>query len=391
MSGPDEQLLHGVRRDLVVRGEQRAATDRADVAAALGQAGAWGSRRLLDAVDDVTAELTGAGPLQPLLDDPGVTDVLVNGPDEVWVDDGDGLRRVALDLGPPERLRALAVRLAARSGRRLDDASPYVDARLPGGTRLHAVLAPVAVGGTLLSLRVPPRRTWSLPALVACRTVPPGWDVVLDAVVRRRLGFLVSGGTGSGKTTLLSTLLGRAHPAERVVTVEDTAELAPACPHHVALEARHPNAEGAGAVTLSDLVRQALRMRPDRVVVGECRGAEVLDLLSALNTGHAGGCGTVHANAVEHVPSRLEALGVLGGVGRAAIARQTASALDVVVHLERRAGLRRVVAVGAVVDHGDVVVVEPALVAGADPGDPGHVADGWPVLRGLLADLAPPW
>jgi len=382
----DDALLARVRAGLV----DRAGDGPADVAAALGRTGTWGSRRLLDTVDDVSAELTGAGPLQPLLDDPEVTDVLVNGPDEVWVDTGDGLRRVAVDLGGPERLRALAVRLAARSGRRLDDASPYVDARLPGGTRLHAVLAPVAVGGTLVSLRVPPRRSFSLPELVACGTVPPGWDAVLDAVVRRRLGFLVSGGTGSGKTTLLSTLLGRVGPRERVVTVEDTAELAPACVHHVALEARHPNAEGAGAVTLSDLVRQALRMRPDRVVVGECRGAEVLDLLSALNTGHAGGCGTVHANAVEHVPSRLEALGLLGGAGRLALARQTASALDVVVHLERRDGLRRVVTVGVVVDLGESVAVQEALVAGQQPGDTGGTGPGWPLLAGLLGGPEPP-
>jgi pilus assembly protein CpaF len=383
----DDALLARVRAGLVVGSGE----GPAEVAAVLGRTGTLGSRRLLDAVDDVTAALTGAGPLQPLLDDPEVTDVLVNGPDEVWVDTGDGLRRVAVDLGGPERLRALAVRLAARSGRRLDDASPYVDARLPGGTRLHAVLAPVAVGGTLLSLRVPPRRSFSLPELVARGTVPPGWDAVLQAVVRRRLGFLVSGGTGSGKTTLLSTLLGLVARHERVVTVEDTAELAPACAHHVALEARHPNAEGAGAVTLSDLVRQALRMRPDRVVVGECRGGEVLDLLSALNTGHAGGCGTVHANAVEHVPSRLEALGLLGGVGRLALARQTASALDVVVHLERRDGLRRVVTMGVVVDLGEQVAVQEALVAGAEPDRPGRTGPGWDRLAGLLGEQAPPW
>ncbi len=383
----DDALLARVRASLV----DRAASGPAEVAAALGRDGTWGSRRLLDAVDDVTAELTGAGPLQVLLDDPEVTDVLVNGPDEVWVDSGEGLRRVPLDLGPPERLRALAVRLAARSGRRLDDASPYVDARLPGGTRLHAVLPPVAVEGTLLSLRVPPRRTFSLDDLCDRGTVPPGWEAVLAGTVRARLGFLVSGGTGSGKTTLLSSLLGEVAPHERVVTVEDTAELAPACAHHVRLEARHANAEGVGAVTLSDLVRQALRMRPDRVVVGECRGAEVLDLLSALNTGHAGGCGTVHANAVEHVPSRLEALGLLAGVGRVALARQTASALDVVVHLERREGLRRVVTIGVVVDLGDRVAVHEALVAGGPPGDPGRAGPGWPRLAELLGPWAPPW
>jgi pilus assembly protein CpaF len=379
----DPGVLARVRAGLVHRGSDRPG----DVAHLLSGEGV--RRDLLGALDEVTAELTGAGPLQPLLDDPAVTDVLVNAPDEVWVDAGTGLRRVDLDLGPPERLRALAVRLAARSGRRLDDAAPYVDARLPGGVRLHAVLAPLAVDGTVLSLRVPPRRGFTLPELVGLGGVPPGWDAVLAAVVRRRLGFLVSGGTGTGKTTLLSALLGEVDPAERVVTVEDTAELRPACPHHVRLESRPANAEGSGAVPLAELVRQALRMRPDRVVVGECRGAEVLDLLTALNTGHAGGCGTVHANAAEHVPSRLEALGMLGGVGRAALARQVASALDVVVHLERREGLRRVVGVGVVVDRGEHVEVEAALVAMSAPGSPGARGRGWPRLAALLGDDDP--
>lgn len=345
-----------------------------------------GSRQVLAAVSSLSAALTGAGPLQVLLDDPAITDVLVNGPRQVWVDSGAGLRQIEVDLGEESDVRALAVRLAAASGRRLDEASPCVDARLPQGVRLHAVLPPVSPGGTLLSLRVPARRAFSLAELTGAGTVPPGWDLVLDQVVRRRLGFLVSGGTGSGKTTLLSCLLGRADPAERIVTVEDTVELSPRCPHLVRLEARRANAEGVGAISLSELVRQALRMRPDRIVVGECRGAEVTDLLAALNTGHAGGCGTVHANAARHVPARLEALGMLAGISREALARQMDSALDVVVHLERPAGLRRIMSVGvlAAAEDGQVQVVEGLRADARDPGSPGTRGPGWPALAALL-------
>jgi len=238
---------------------------------------------------------------------------------------------------------------------------------------------------TILSLRVPRRRTFTLDELVESGTVAQNWAMVLTGVVRRRLGFLVSGGTGTGKTTVLGTLLGLVDPAERVVLVEDTSELTPALPHVVRLEARHANAEGAGSLTLADLVRQALRMRPDRLVVGECRGPEVRDLLAALNTGHAGGCGTVHANAAADVPARLEALAALAGLDRAATASQVASAIDVVVHLSRVGRDRRVVEIGVVeTDRGtgdlDVRVV-PALTwyDGRERTGP-----GWERLASLL-------
>ncbi|PIE27375.1 MAG: pilus assembly protein CpaF [Micrococcales bacterium] len=294
-------------------------------------------------VDRLWADLAGAGPLQPLLEDPSVTDILVNGPGPVWVDAGNGLGARDVGLNDESALRALAVRLAAASGRRLDEATPFVDARLPGGARLHAVLAPISPVGTLISIRVPRARPFTMDELVASGTVPARWAPVLADIVRQRLGFLVSGGTGTGKTTVLSTLLSLADPSERVLIVEDAVELRPGLPHVVHLEARHPNNEGAGEVTLTDLVRQALRMRPDRLVVGECRGAEVRDLLAAMNTGHEGGCGTIHANNATDVPARLEALGSLAGLGRSAVAAQAASALDVVVAL-RREGHRRVVA-----------------------------------------------
>ena len=218
-------------------------------------------------------------------------------------------------------VRRLAQRLAAVVGRRLDDSSPFVDARLADGTRVHAVLASVATPGTCLSLRVPAARTFSLADCVAGGSVSPAAAEVLRRVVEHRLAFLISGGTGSGKTTLLAALLGLVGPQQRIVIVEDSRELNPAHPHVVRLEGRPVNAEQRGAITLTDLVRQALRMRPDRLVVGEVRGAEIADLLTAMNTGHEGGCGTVHANSAADVPARLEALAALGHLGRAGSAR----------------------------------------------------------------------
>ena len=255
-----------------------------------------GGPGLLAVVAEVRSELTGFGPLEPLLADGEVSDVLVNGPAEVWVDRGDGLTRADVRFRDEAAVRRLAQRLAASAGRRLDVARPTVDARLAGGVRLHAVLPPVSPAGTLVSLRVARRRTFTLAELVARGTVPPGLDQVLDDLVRARVSFLVTGGTGSGKTTLLATLLSRVPAAERIVLVEDSGELAPAHPHVLRLEARTANVEGAGAVDLRALVREALRMRPDRLVVGEVRGGEVVELLAALNTGHDGGAGTVHAS-----------------------------------------------------------------------------------------------
>jgi pilus assembly protein CpaF len=283
----------------------------------------------------------GAGVLDPLLHLPGVTDVLVNGPDGVFLDRGGGLEPAGLRFGSEGEVRRLAVRLAASVGRRLDDGSPFVDARLPGGVRVHAVLPCVADAGTCLSLRVPNRQRLSLADWVASGSLPAHGAELLTGLVAARRAFLVSGGTGSGKTTLLGALLGLVPSGERIVVVEDSRELQPDHPHCVRLEGRPPNAEGAGAVTLTHLVRQALRMRPDRLVVGEVRGAELADLLSALNTGHEGGCGTVHANSAGDVPARLEALAALGGLGRDALHAQLAAALQVLVHVRRLSDGRR--------------------------------------------------
>jgi pilus assembly protein CpaF len=278
MSEPDTaRLTDAVRGRLAGTGP--ALPTVADVAAAVrAEGGVLGDAELLSLADRLRADLVGAGPLEPLLRDPAVTDVLVNGPDEVWVDAGSGLARANVRFAGEPAVRRLAQRLAAAAGRRLDDAAPYADARLPGGVRLHAVLPPIARDGTCLSLRLPSRRAFTLDELVGAGTVTRAGASLLSGLVAARAAFLITGGTGTGKTTLLSSALSMVGPGERLVLVEDSAELAPDHPHVVRLEARPPNVEGAGGVTLHDLVRQALRMRPDRLVVGEVRGAEVVEL-----------------------------------------------------------------------------------------------------------------
>ncbi|GAW50276.1 MULTISPECIES: TadA family conjugal transfer-associated ATPase [unclassified Nocardioides] len=301
-----------------------------------------GDATVLAVHEALRRDVVGAGPLEPLLRTPHVTDVLVNGADRVYLDRGSGLELTPVRFPDEESVRRLAQRLAALGGRRLDDATPYVDLRLPDGTRFHAVLAPLARPGTLVSLRVPRQRTFDLDELVGLDTLTPDTARILQAIVDARLAFLVSGGTGSGKTSLLAALLSRVAAEERIVLVEDASELRPDHPHVVALEGRPPNIEGGGAVEVRALVRQALRMRPDRLVVGEVRGGEVVDLLAALNTGHEGGCGTLHANSAADVPARVEALALAAGLGRDAAHSQLASAVHAVLHLARGPdGVRR--------------------------------------------------
>ncbi len=362
---PDTVLLERVRSGLASRG---ATVDAAQVSAVLRADGRIvGDETLLALVDALDRESVGAGPLEALLRTPDVTDVLVNGPDQVFVDRGSGLETTDVTFPDDAAVRVLAQRLAAGAGRRLDDASPFVDVRLRDGTRLHAALAPVARPGTLVSLRVPARRTFTLDELVERRLMPGAGARVLADLVASRTAFLVTGGTGSGKTTLLSALLSLVPDDERIVLVEDSAELRPTHPHVVALEARPANVEGAGGITLRDLVRQALRMRPDRLVVGEVRGAEVVDLLAALNTGHEGGCSTVHANSVADVPARIEALAMTSGIGRGAVHAQLLAGLRVVVHLTRgRDGRRRLGQVGVLGDAAGGLHCSTALDLGGE-------------------------
>ncbi len=376
----NDLLLEQVRDRLARTGgpPSEAAVARAvrDLGAVMGPESVLGlARRLRD-------DLVGTGPLEPLLADPRVSDVVVNGPHQVFVDRGSGLEPGGVRFSDTEGVRRLAVRLAGAAGRRLDDAVPWVDAALPDGTRLHAVLPPIAPDGPLLSLRVLGHRTPDLAALVATGSVPEALLPTLRRVIERRLSFLVTGGTGVGKTTVLGALLSLVDPRERLVLVEDTRELAPRHPHAVRLVTRAPNVEGAGEVGLDDLVRQALRMRPDRLVVGEVRGREVVDLLAALNTGHEGGCGTVHANASRDVPARLEALGLAAGLDRSAVHSQAAAGLHLVLHLTRTRGRRRLSEMAVVTRRGDHVAVEAGTVVDPD----GHVLPG-PAADRLAAVL----
>jgi len=294
-----------------------------------------------------SALLAAFGPLGPYLNDPAVTDIFVNGHEELWVDRGGGAERMATWSCPNEqRLREFAVRLVARGGRHLDDSAPCVDVRVEGA-RVHVVLPPVAVQGTTISVRVARDVHPRLDELEVRGLFGPveGGSLrraVIEHAVAARVNLLITGAGGAGKTTLLSAALAEAPPGDRIVTIEDVAELRIRHPHVVALEARQPNLEGAGGLGLAELVRQALRMRPDRLVLGECRGAEIRELLAALNTGHDGGAGTLHANALADVPARLEALGALAGLGAEAVARQAVSAIGLVCHLRRRDGRREI-------------------------------------------------
>ncbi|HEY0870873.1 MAG TPA: TadA family conjugal transfer-associated ATPase [Acidothermaceae bacterium] len=318
------------------------------------EAGVRGTAQVLAAIETLRSELLGAGPLEALLHETGVTDVLVNGPREIWVDRGSGLELADLHFSDEREVRRLAVRLAAGVGRRLDDAVPCADIRLPDGVRLHAVLPPVSPSGAHLSFRVPRQRAFSLDEMVDGETMSLLAAKLLRDVIASRASFVVTGGTGTGKTTLLSTLLGCVDPRERIVVVEDSGELRPDHPHVVRLEARSANIEGVGAIELRSLVRHALRMRPDRLVVGEVRGAECVDLLAALNVGQDGGAGTLHANSVADVPARIEALCTAAGLTREAAHSQLAAGVQVVVQLARRADGRRVLdSIGVVVRRSD--------------------------------------
>ncbi|PHX60729.1 MAG: pilus assembly protein CpaF [Actinobacteria bacterium] len=372
-------LLDRVRSRLI---EGHADATPTRVASALRAEGVvLGDDAVLGLVESLRQELVGAGPLEPLLRTGEVTDVLVNGPKNVWIDRGNGLERTDVVFRSDDEVRKLAQRLASTVGRRLDDSTPFVDARLPDGTRLHAVIPPVAVEGTLISIRVPPRKAFTLDELVAVGSIDATGAQWLRSLIDQRRAFVISGGTGSGKTTILSALLGLVSADERIVMIEDSAELMPNHPHAVRLQSRVANVEGAGLITMRELVRQALRMRPDRIVVGEVRGAEVVELLTALNTGHEGGCGTVHANSAADVPARLEALGLTAGLDRLAVHALVAAGLDAVVHLQRGSNGKRVVegiyvltrgadqlvrAVPALRRHGSQLLPEPGIRALSD-------------------------
>ncbi|WP_394551004.1 TadA family conjugal transfer-associated ATPase [Agromyces sp. MMS24-JH15] len=304
------------------------------------------------------AALDALGPLAPYAADGPVTDLFVNGAAGLWIDRGAGAERAAAWSADEGEVRALAVRLIARGGRHVDEATPAVDVRLGRGIRVHAVLPPVSSTGTLISVRIPRAAGFSLAALERVGMLDADQAAVVRRAIAERRNLLVTGAAGSGKTTLLGAMLAEAPPGERIVLIEDVAELRLEHPHVVALEARQPNLEGAGRVGLDALLREALRMRPDRLVVGECRGAELRELLAALNTGHDGGAGTLHANSLDDVPARLESLGSVAGLAPDAVARQTVSAFDLVLHVERGQQGRRLAGIGRFeLDAGRLAVV----------------------------------
>lgn len=304
--------------------------DPTRVAAENLPAGAGGAQAVQVAAD-LGAQMLGLGPLAKLLEDPAVTDVLVNGCKRIWLDRGQGLELSDTQLEPGMD-RDLAVRMASACGQRLDEASPIVDGTLPGGVRLHAVIAPLAKE-TLISLRTFRSRKWTLSDLVAQEMMSAQVADIILGLVKQRASVLISGATGSGKTTLLNAVLAAVPGDQRILCIEEVSELNPGHPHFVQLQERHANIQGKGAVNMSELVRAAMRMRPDRIVLGECRGPEVAEVLLALNTGHSGGWATIHANSAEDVPARLQALGALAQMSERAVVTQATSALDAVIHL----------------------------------------------------------
>ncbi len=289
---------------------------------------------LVELVDEILASIFGLGPLEELLFLPNLTDILVNRFDDVWIDRGNGLEKTDVRFNSELAAQEFAKRIATRGHRRLDEAQPFVDIQTDAGLRFHAVLPPISLGGVAISIRTPASYPLTLEDMLAAGNLNEEKYFAINEVVDSQKSFIVSGGTGSGKTTLLAAMLAKVAPTQRIVLIEDSAELSIPHPHVVSVQSRLANSEGAGGVSMTDLVRQALRMRPDRIIVGEVRGPEISDLLLALNTGHKGSATTIHADEAASVPTRIEALGLLAGLPREAIHAQMYSAFDIVIQMK---------------------------------------------------------
>ncbi|PYI38759.1 pilus assembly protein CpaF [Arthrobacter psychrolactophilus] len=320
-------------------------------------------RRLIREIGD---DVLGLGPLQRYLDDDSVTEIMVNKPDQIYIERGGQLTLSGSRFATEDHLRRVIERIVSKVGRRIDESSPMVDARLADGSRVNAIIPPLAVSGPSLTIRKFSRVPLTVHDLARYGTMTPDMAILLDACVRARLNILVTGGTGTGKTTLLNVLSGFLPPEDRIVTIEDAVELQLQQQHVVRLESRPSNIEGRGEVSIRDLLRNTLRMRPDRIVVGEVRGGEALDMLQAMNTGHDGSLSTVHANSPRDAVARLETLVLMAGMDLPlrAVREQIASALNVIVHLTRlRDGTRRITHITEVQGmEGDVVTLQDAFV-----------------------------
>lgn len=335
----------------------------------------------------VVDEALGLGVLEPLLEDASITEIMVNGPDQIFVERGGRVERMPIRFASHDQLMQTIERIVSTVNRRVDEANPMVDARLPTGERVNVIIPPLSLGGATLTIRRFPR-VYQLPELIGLGTLDEPMLLLLGALVRARFNVIVSGGTGSGKTTLLNALSGLIPEHERIITVEDAAELQLQQSHVVRLETRPPNVEGSGQVTVRDLVRNSLRMRPDRIIVGEVRGGETLDMLQAMSTGHDGGLATVHANSAEDALMRLQTLASMSEVSVPfeALRDQINSAVDVLVQLTRHPdGSRRITEMAFLSSHGR----EPFQLVTVSRFDPEPVgADG--VLRGRFRALPLP-
>ncbi len=321
-------------------------------------------------VDELTDDILGYGPLERLLADESVTEIMVNGPFDVWIERAGRLHRTPVRFSDESHLRRIITKIVAEVGRRIDESSPMVDARLPDGSRVNATIPPLSLSGPLLTIRKFTRDRMDMNALVGKGALTADTVDLLERCVQARLNVLISGGTGAGKTTLLNALSAAIPNSERIITIEDAAELQLNQRHVLRLESRPKNIEGEGEVTIRDLVRNSLRMRPDRIVVGEVRGAEALDMLQAMNTGHEGSLSTVHSNSPRDALARVETMVLMAGydLPLRAIRQQIASALDLIVHVERlHDGSRRVVAITEVQRmEADVITLQDLFVFHVD-------------------------
>lgn len=376
------------RLDPVIVSEMDSSRLRAAIAEAVGEVASeervqLNAREQVALADELVNDMLGLGPLEPLLADERITDIMVNGPNATFVERSGRLVKADIRFRDNAHLLQISQRIASAIGRRVDESSPLLDARLADGSRVNIVIPPLALDGPCLSIRKFAKKQIDLARLVEFHTISEPLSRALEIMARARLNIVISGGTGSGKTTLLNAMSRFADNSERLVTIEDAAELQLQQPHVVRLETRPPNLEGHGAITQRDLVRNALRMRPDRIIIGEVRGAEAFDMLQAMNTGHDGSMSTIHANNSRDALARIENMVLMGAVGlpSAAIRQQIVSALDAIVQVQRmRDGVRRVTQVTEVVgQEGDVIVLQDLFSYEFD----GENRDG--TLRGAFA------